>query len=104
MSWTGVDGNGGLGCNNGAVGRFRSTDIARFGTDTVDVDVRPTFGEGQRLEPDGEGDLYLELTSPVWDLRIAPLLLSGESRDVPVLVDLFLNALSDSYIPLFMYF
>lgn len=79
VSWTGVDGDGLFG-EGGVDGRFLSADIALFGTDTFDVVVLVTVGEGKRLGPEaatGVGDLYLELTSLVRDRRVVPLFFSA---------------------------
>lgn len=78
MSSAGVDGLGGDG---GVAGRFLSADIALLGADFDDTTaVLVVLGEEQRLGPepaDGLGDLYLEGTSRVLDLRVVSLFLSA---------------------------
>lgn len=102
ISWTGVDGDG-LGGVDGVDGRFLSAEIALFGNNAVEVegDLR-AFGEGQRfgtLAADGVGDIYLELTSLVRDLRVVPFLLSAETSGglKDAVVDCFPTAFSDSH-------
>lgn len=60
VSWTGVVGR------DGKCGLFLSVETALFGANwVVALTVLVTFGDVHRLETDGVGDLYLELTSLV---------------------------------------
>lgn len=85
VSRTGVDGEG-LRGDDGVEGRLLSAEIALFGNCTAEVDdALMALGETLRfgaaaVATDRVGDIYLELTSLVLDLRVAPFLLSAETR------------------------
>lgn len=87
------------GGDDGLEGRFLSADTARLCVDTVEADDGLVeFGEELHMVPDtadGEGDLYLELTSLVRARPLAAFLLSA-GTDAGVLlvsaVDSFFNA------------